>query len=187
MSSTPPPVVPPPLVPPHLASKPQRSGWIVALVLMAILAVSGRLLSKTTPPPANSPSASATSAPKGQERPSTAQAEPSLEYTFPVQGGAEIHATVYPAPESAKRVVLYDPWIEGTDGNTYLAVFHAFYFIYPGKHRGLITLQEAQVVDEPNGKALCWKVANPGQDFCAMTVWGDSANVKIAGMVVWVQ
>jgi len=122
-------------------------------------------------------------------RPQSTESGPSgSEFTFTVQGGQEIAATVRADPSSSgKQLVIFAPFLIKTDGNLYNAALHSLWSVY-GKQRGLFQLQDARLSPEPalGGNAICWQVSNPAQDFCIFPT-KDTATQQIAAITVWLK
>ena len=93
-------------------------------------------------------------------------------FTFPVQGGKEITAYVYPDPEKPKgKMIIFAPFLDKTDGNLYDASLHSLWSVY-GKKRGLFQLNDAKTEFDSRlgGNAICWDVFNPKQQFCVFPI-----------------
>jgi len=95
------------------------------------------------------------------------------EFKFVAQGGRQIIATTQAGnPGKSKRIVLFTPWLEATDGNLYNAALNALWNVY-GKERGLFQLRDARLRPEPSlgGNAVCWRIST-GRDiilfFCIL-------------------
>jgi hypothetical protein len=118
----------------------------------------------------------------------TASERPMTEFRFPVQGGTDVTAwTSREASPLAKRVVVFSPFIERTDGNLYHAALQSLVNLY-GKQRGLIQLEEARVRPEPSmgGNAICWTINNPTADYCVFPT-KDTETGRIGALTVWIQ
>lgn len=107
--------------------------------------------------------------------------------SFPVQGGKKIDAIVTESSSSEKKLVMFDPFIEPTDGNLYMASLMILGEIY-GKERGSIQLNDATTKDVSGlGKAACWTIANPSQSFCVSHMRVSDTDKRLSGMMVWVE
>ena len=111
------------------------------------------------------------------------------EFSFSAQGNQKIIATTQPsaAGPSAKRLVMFTPFLDRTDGNLYLAALQSLFNLY-GKHRGLFQLGDARTKAEPalGGSAICWRVSNPATDYCVFPVKDESTG-KVAALTVWLE
>lgn len=95
------------------------------------------------------------------------------QFSVPMPGGKKIIGYVYPDKKHTgkRKIIIFSPHIEKTDGNLYLAAIFALKEIY-GKHRGLIQLNEAKLEfnEQPGGNAICWQIFNPDQKYCIFPV-----------------
>ena len=111
------------------------------------------------------------------------------EFSFSAQGNEKIVATTQrtAAGPSAKRLVMFTPFLDRTDGNLYLAALQSLSNLY-GKDRGLFQLGDEKAKAEPalGGNAVCWRVSNPAADFCVFPVKDESSG-KIAALTVWLE
>lgn len=112
-----------------------------------------------------------------------------IEFSFTVQGGKKIAAFVFPADKFGKdrKMVVFSPHIDKTDGNFYNASIQALHQIY-GKKRGLFQLKDAKSEHDPavGGNAVYWNVVNPNQRFYSFPI-KDSNTGRIASIVVWLK
>ena len=123
-----------------------------------------------------------------EDRANVAAVPVTKEFEFSVQGGQRVVATTQvTASTTEKRLVLFTPFIDRTDGNLYQAALESLWHLY-GKERGLFQLQDASTRAEPGlgGNAICWEVANPTSDYCVFPV-KDEASQKLAALTVWVE
>jgi len=113
---------------------------------------------------------------------------PTKQFSFVAQGGQEVMAlTKATADGSDMHAVVFTPFLAKTDGNLYLAALQSLWNVY-GKQRGLFQLGDAQMRASASlgGNAICWRIANPAEDFCIFPT-KDSESGRIAALTVWVQ
>lgn len=110
-------------------------------------------------------------------------------FSFSVQKGVEIKATVFPATEYGKdrKFVAFVPPIKKTDGNLYNASLQTLSNVY-GKKRGLFFLKDTKIEydSKVGGSALYWYVSNPKQRFYVFPV-KDEGMENIFAIVVWLK
>ena len=116
------------------------------------------------------------------------QVTPDIEFSFIIQGGAQISATVFPAPEYGqnRKIVIFAPFLGYSDGNFYQASIQSLKNIY-GENRGLFYLKDAQRQYDSitNAYAMYWEIYNPSQRFYFLPIIDSDTN-KIGALVVWV-
>lgn len=85
-----------------------------------------------------------------------------------------------------KKLLIFLPFVDKTDGNFYMAALEALWNIYC-KKRGLIQLGDAQTeyVSDMGGNAVFWYISNPRQRFSCLPI-KDSETGGVGAMVVWV-
>lgn len=119
---------------------------------------------------------------------STKDRKAELQFSYPVQGGTTVMASVFADENNRNRkLVLFEPMLKKTDGNLYQSALESLSNIY-GKQRGLFQLSAARVSPDPSlgGNSICWPIHNPSQSFCVFPV-KDSGSGKIAAMTVWIK
>lgn len=134
-------------------------------------------------------SSTPTSSVSTQPKPVEPEPKPEQEYSFVIQGGKTINASVFDASQKygkGKKLIIFQPFVYKTDSNFYLVAFGALRNIY-GKKRGLFQLENAQMeyVSDMGGKAIYWYISNPRQRFYSLPI-KDSETGEIGAMVVWV-
>ena len=98
----------------------------------------GLLALGSAPPPP--PTSSPTPAPKPNAAPEVDVK--TREFRFTIQGGTEVIATTQEGrPGKSRRLVLFTPFLERTDGNLYAAALSSLHNIY-GESRGLFQLED---------------------------------------------
>ena len=110
------------------------------------------------------------------------------EFKFTVQGGKQVVATTQAgSPGKSKRLVMFTPFLDRTDGNLYNAALNSLWSLY-GKQGGVFQLQNVHTRAEPTmgGNALCWRVANPEADYCVFPTKDESSG-RIAALTVWMR
>ena len=133
---------------------------------------------------------SVTSAQPPIHDPGTGAGSPTIEkrFSIPSPRGATTTAVVFTDPRNQRRkIVMFEPFLERTDGALYGAALESLWNIY-GKNRGLFQLAEAKTALEASfgGNSICWPVYNPNQSFCVFPV-KDSQSGKIASLTVWLK
>jgi len=95
---------------------------------------------------------------------STPSPKLSGEYSFVVQGGRNISASVFPASEYGKgrQIVIFAPFMDYSDRNFYSASLAALHNIF-GKRRGLFQLDDARKEYDSviGAKVIYWTISNP--------------------------
>lgn len=107
-------------------------------------------------------------------------------FLFYGAGGKEITAYVYADTEIPNRkMVIFTPFLDKTDGELYNASLNALWNIY-GKERGLFQLENAKTEydDSLGGNTICWAIINPDEDFCVFPI-KDSVTESITALRVW--
>jgi hypothetical protein len=122
-------------------------------------------------------------------KPEEAKSNPEKEYSFTIQGGKKINASIFDAAQKygeGKKLIIFLPFVGKTDGNFYLAAREALWNTY-GKNRGLFQLREAQTeyISNMEGSAIFWYISNPRQRFYTLPI-KDSETGGIGAMIVWV-
>jgi hypothetical protein len=115
--------------------------------------------------------------------------KPDKKFTFYVQDGKKISASVFPAKEygRGKKIVIFTPSIEYSDGNFYNACLQALFNIY-GKQRGLFQLEDAEKEYDStiHSKVIYWYISNPRQKFYSYPMV-DTDTGTIVSVVIWIE
>jgi hypothetical protein len=161
-----------------------RTAALLLLIAFALACASSSSDQTKVPSPTNINSSVDNTSPT--IRPEKGKEEKS--FSFPVQGGKKITAYVYPDEKYPNRkIVIFAPFLEKTDGNLYNASLHSLWSIY-GKKRGLFMLEDAKTEfdSQMGGNAICWEIFNPKQEFCVFPI-KDTETGGLGILHVWLK